>query len=247
MELKDFFYKYNKVAVGFSGGVDSSYLLYAAKKYCADIKAYYVKTQFQPEFELEDAKKVAKKIGADIIIVNYDILRHNNIKDNNLNRCYHCKRIIFEIIKEYAEKDGYTTIIEGTNASDDIFDRPGFKALSELNIKSPLRDCGLTKDNIRKLLKNAGLFTWNKAAYACLATRVNTNNEITADKLIKIEKSENILKNMDFHNFRARIYYNALKLQFKETEIEKAFKQRVKIYDELKEFFDDIVLDLKSR
>lgn len=247
MELKDFFKVNNKIALGFSGGVDSSYLLYAAKKYGADIKAYYVKTQFQPEFELEDAKKLANEINAEVIILDYDILQHEEVCKNPKNRCYYCKNKIFGLIKEQALKDGYTTIIDGTNASDDSDDRPGMKALGELEVKSPLRICGLTKDDIRKKSKDAGLFTWNKSAYACLATRVNTNSKITEDKLFKIENAENILFRMGFDDFRVRMYYDDAKLQFKESDMSKAFNMKDEICNKLSIYFDNILLDLKGR
>ncbi len=247
MNLKDFFEENNKIALGFSGGTDSSYLLYAAKKYGADIRAYYVKTQFQPEFELEDAKRLANEANVKMTVLYYDILQYDEIRLNSKNRCYYCKNKIFGLIKEQALADGYSTIIDGTNASDDADDRPGMKALWELEVKSPLRMCGLTKTDVRKLSKEAGIFTWNKPAYACLATRVSTGNEITGDRLLKIEKGENILFDMGFTDFRVRMYYNAAKLQFKESEMEKAFNMKNEIYNRLKVCFDDILMDLKGR
>ncbi|MCI8806048.1 MAG: ATP-dependent sacrificial sulfur transferase LarE [Clostridiales bacterium] len=247
MTLREFFEKNDKVAIGFSGGVDSSYLLYAAKKYDIDIKAYYVKTQFQPEFEFNDAMKLAKNIGADLEIIVLDILKYGDIKSNPSNRCYYCKNKIFTYIKERAIQDGYTMIIDGTNASDDINTRPGFKALHELEIKSPLRECGITKEDVRELSKKAGLFTWDKAAYSCLATRIYTGNNITEEKLRKIEKSEKILFDMGFSDFRVRMYYDIAKLQFRESEFEMFFSLRSEILRKLEPFFDDILFDLKGR
>lgn len=247
MDLKDFFKKNNKIALGFSGGVDSAYLLYAAKKYGANIQAYYVKTQFQPQFELEDAKRLANEIGVKMTIIDYNILKHKKISCNSKDRCYYCKNRIFSLIKERALSDGFDIIIDGTNASDDHNDRPGIKALCELNVKSPLWICGLTKADVRRLSKEAGLFTWNKPAYACLASRININNEINENKLLKIESSENILFSMGFTDFRVRMYYNAARLQFKENEIEKAFNMRTEIYNRLSDYFDEISMDLKGR
>ncbi len=247
MTLREFFEKNNKVAIGFSGGVDSSYLLYVAKKYNADVKAYYVQTQFQPEFEFNDAIKFAKKIGIDLEIIVLDILKCEAIKSNSDKRCYYCKKKIFTCIKKRAMEEGYTTIIDGTNASDDISARPGFKALYELEIKSPLRECGLTKQDIRKFSKKEGLFTWDKAAYSCLATRIYTGNDITDDKLRKIEKSEKILFDLGFSDFRVRMYYDIVKLQFRENEFELFFSLRDKILYELSPFFDDILFDLRGR
>lgn len=247
MTLEQFFKENNKIALGFSGGVDSSYLLYGAKKYNADIKAYYVKTQFQPDFEYNDALKLAESIGAEITVIDYDILQHKEITANPCNRCYYCKTKIFSAICKRAAEEGYTVIIDGTNASDDVNDRPGMKALKELSVKSPLRECGLTKSDVRRLSREAGLFTWNKPAYACLATRLNIGNKITEEKLKKIEKSEDLLFKLGFEDFRVRMYYDCAKLQFTENDIEKTFEMRNKILTGLSPYFEDIVLDMKGR
>lgn len=247
MTLEGFFRENNKIALGFSGGTDSSYLFYTAKKYGADIMAYYVRTQFQPEFEYKDAIRLANYLKAKITVIDYDILAHSQIAGNPCNRCYYCKTRIFSAICEKASQDGYKVIIDGTNASDDADDRPGMKALKELGVKSPLRECGLTKSDVRRLSKEAGLFTWNKPAYACLATRINTGSEITAEKLKKIESSENFLFNMGFKDFRVRMYHDTAKLQFTEKDIKKAFEMRDRILTGLSPYFEDIVLDMKDR
>lgn len=171
MELAEFFKDHPKVALAFSGGVDSSYLLYAALQNGADVHAYYVKSAFQPQFELEDAQKLAKQVGAKLTIMQANVLANETVVANPKNRCYYCKQVIFTGIGKQAAQDGYTTLLDGTNASDDAADRPGMKALQELSVLSPLRLCGLTKTEIRKRSKAAGLFTWDKPSYACLATR----------------------------------------------------------------------------
>ncbi len=247
MTLENFFAENNKIALGFSGGVDSSYLFYAAIKYNADVKAYYVRTQFQPDHEYTDALRLAKSIGAEVNVIDYDILRHGDITANPYNRCYYCKHKIFSAICERALEDGYTTIIDGTNASDDANDRPGMTALRELSILSPLRECGLTKADVRRLSKEAGLFTWNKPAYACLATRLNTGNKITSDKLEKIEASEDILHELGFKDIRVRMYHSMAKLQFTDEDIERAFEMRADIIKKLSPYFEDIALDMKGR
>ena len=247
MTLEDFFKANNKIALGFSGGTDSSYLLYAAKRYNADIRAYYVRTQFQPEFEYKDALRLAKSVGAEVTVIDYDILRHSEITENPCDRCYYCKMKIFSAICERASEDGYTVIIDGTNASDDVNDRPGMKALKQLRVISPLRECGITKADVRRLSREAGLFTWNKPAYACLATRLNTGNEITAEKLKKIESSEDFLFDLGFEDFRVRMYHDIAKLEFTKKDIEKAFGMRDKILTGLLPYFEDIVIYMKGR
>ena len=169
MTLQEFFAAHPKVALGFSGGVDSSYLLYAAKQAGADVRPYFAKTQFQPEFELEDAKRLAELVDIELTILPYDVLPAAGF--NPPDRCYYCKTALFGALVARAKADGYDTIIDGTNASDDAGDRPGMKALQEMQVLSPLRLCGLTKQDIREKSKEAGLFTWDKPSYACLATR----------------------------------------------------------------------------
>ena len=172
MDLADFFRENHKAALAFSGGVDSAYLLYAAKEAGADVRAYYVKSAFQPQFELEDAKRLAGQLAADLRILETDVLADETVAANPPDRCYHCKRLLFTTIAEAAKQDGYRVLLDGTNASDEESDRPGMRALKELSVRSPLRECGLTKEEIRRLSKAAGLFTWDKPAYACLATRI---------------------------------------------------------------------------
>lgn len=247
MNLKEFFEKNSKAAMGFSGGVDSAYLLYEAVKNKADIRPYFVKTAFQPEFELEDAKRLAAQLNIELTVIEYDILKEESVAKNLSDRCYHCKHILFELIKERAYKDGYTLLLDGTNVSDEVCERPGFKALKELNVRSPLRECGLTKDEIRRLSKEAGLFSWDKPAYACLATRISPKERITEELLYKIECAENVLFKMGFTDFRIRIFHEAAKIQLKEEQFTLAFNVRNEILNGLKPYFEDVLLDLRER
>lgn len=246
MTLEEFFNIHNKIALGFSGGVDSSFLLYSALKYGADIKAYFIKTPFQPEFELEDAQRLAKELNANIEIINADILENEKVRENSEIRCYYCKTQLFNLLKKRAEEEG-RTLIDGTNFSDDYDDRPGMKALKEIGILSPLRECGLTKEKIRCLSKEANLFTWNKPAYACLATRIPTGTPLTTEKLEKAEKAENAVSKLGFKDFRVRIIGNVGKLQLKAEQMEKAVKLRKEILNSIEGILEDIVLDLKER
>lgn len=246
MTLEEFFGKNPKAAIAFSGGVDSAYLLYAAKKCGAQVKVYYIKTQFQPCFELEDAERTAQELGAELEIIETDILSEE-IAKNPQNRCYYCKKRIFSSILRRAEKDGYSLILDGTNASDDAADRAGMKALGELSVKSPLRECGLTKNEIRRLSREAGLFTWDKPAYACLATRVPTGERITEETLKRVEGAEDALFKLGFTDFRARVFHGAARLQFTREQTETAVKKRGEICRALKPYFDIVMLDLEGR
>ena len=247
MNLGDFFEENSKVAIAFSGGVDSAYLLYAAVEYGARVKAYYVKSAFQPQFEFDDAMRLAKELGADMQVLTVDILDDSKVVDNPENRCYYCKKIIFTTIAQAAENDGYKLLIDGTNASDDAGDRPGMRALKELSVRSPLRECGLTKDDIRRLSKEAGLFTWNKPAYACLATRIPAGEKITDEKLEKTERAEEYLSSLGFSDFRVRMFGNAARVQVREEQLRLVFDKRSEIVDELKKYYGAVLLDLEVR
>ena len=247
MILKDFFSDNPSAALAFSGGVDSAYLLYAALQYGAKVKAYYVKSVFQPEFELTDARRLTKELSADMTVIQKDILSDTRIASNPADRCYHCKKTIFETIKQQAMADGFTLLIDGTNASDSYDDRPGMKALEELSVMSPLRECGITKAEIRRLSEEAGLFTWNKPAYACLATRIPTGMLITEELLQKIDAAENLLFGMGFTGFRVRVTDGTAKLQVSAEQMKLVIKQREQILHELKPYFPAVFLDLAER
>lgn len=247
MDLANFFQLNNRVAIAFSGGCDSAFLLYAAKKYAAEVKAYYVKSQFQPQFELEDAKRLAEELSADLKVLEVDVLSDDIIVSNPRNRCYYCKKKIFTAICNEAKKDGFEVIIDGTNASDDISDRPGFKALTEMNVKSPLKDCGITKDMVRELSKQAGLFTWDKPAYACLATRIPNGSAITAEKLERTEKAERYLSSCGLTDFRVRDLDDNAKIQIKDEQLSIFLEHKSDICAELKKYYKSVLLDLEGR
>ncbi len=247
MELSEFFQKYPKVALAFSGGVDSAYLLYAAIKENAEVQAYYVKSSFQPQFELEDAKRLAEQLHARYKILDLDVLSDARIAKNPADRCYYCKKRIFEAILDAARQDGFSVLIDGTNASDDAGDRPGMRALRELSVHSPLRECGITKEEVRKRSKEAGLFTWNKPAYACLATRISSGTGLTERALRVTETAEAYLSSLGFTDFRIRMLDNAAKIQIPEEQFPKIFAMREKVTDELRKYYDAVLLDMEAR
>ena len=241
--LYGFFEKNPKAALAFSGGVDSAYLLYAAKDAGADVKAYYVKTDFQPEFELEDARRLAEELGADMEIIYLDVLADPMVEANPADRCYHCKKHIFRAIIDHAQKDGYDVVMDGTNASDDPGDRPGVRALREYGVRSPLRDCGLTKADIRVLSREAGLFTWDKPAYACLATRIQTDQKIIYKTLKAVETCEGMMADLGFRDFRVRVRGEKALVQIREKDRELFDKEEEYIMDNLSVYFARAELD----
>ena len=247
MELRDFFQECPKVALGFSGGVDSAYLLYAALDHGAQVRPYFIKTAFQPQFELEDARRLCAQLGVELTVVELDVLQIPGVAENPPDRCYHCKRALFGRLRQQAQADGYTVLIDGTNASDDAGDRPGMRALGELSVRSPLRECGISKAQVRALSKEAGLFTWDKPAYACLATRLPTGETITPEVLQKVEAAEDALFSLGYKDLRVRVFHGAARLQLPGEQLERATKEREAILQALSPWFDTVLLDLKER
>ncbi len=247
MDLKTFFSENPRFAIAFSGGVDSSYLLYAAKMFGCDVKAYFIKTPFQPQFELDDASKMAYMLSVPMDVYKLDVLNNQDVVQNPAERCYYCKNAVFQCITEQAAKDGYALVCDGTNASDDAGERAGMRALNEMGIRSPLRECGLLKKEIRGLSCEAGLFTHDKPSYACLATRIPTGTLITADLLSKVEQAEDALHTLGFSDFRIRYMNGNAKIQITESQFRTVIDKRKKIVDALSPYFKDILIDLIPR
>lgn len=247
MTLEEFFHQNPRAALAFSGGVDSAYLLYAAGKYGAQVNAYYVHTAFQPAFELRDAQRLARELGAELKVLELDILEDETLVSNPANRCYFCKKRIFSAIRAAALAEGFQLILDGTNASDQVADRPGMKALQELSVRSPLREAGLTKQEIREESRRAGLFTWNKPSYACLATRIPTGTGITQAQLCRTEWAEDYLHALGFRDLRVRQQGNLARVQLPADQMGRFLSLREEILPTLKARYDGVVLDMEER
>ncbi|MBM6886617.1 ATP-dependent sacrificial sulfur transferase LarE [Pseudoflavonifractor phocaeensis] len=247
MTLEEFFTQHPRTAVAFSGGTDSALVLWAAGRYGRDVRAYYVHTVFQPAFELADAKRLAEELEVPLTVVEADVLAVPEATANGPRRCYYCKKALFTTLWQRARADGYTVLLDGTNASDDAGDRPGMQALRELEVRSPLRECGITKAEVRRMSKEAGLFTWDKPAYACLATRVPTRTAITREALEKVERGENALFRLGFSDFRVRLLGDAARIQVPADQMERALALRGEINQALEADFSAVLLDLAGR
>ena len=247
MNLEEYFARHPRAALAFSGGVDSAYLLCAGLRCGADLRPYYVKTQFQPDFEYRDAMRLCEELGVVPTVLQLDALADPDVRRNGPDRCYYCKRRIMGAILQKAAADGYALLLDGTNASDDSGDRPGMRALQELEIQSPLRLCGLTKPEIRRLSREAGLFTWDKPAYACLATRVKTGEAIGEERLRRIETAEERLFRLGYTDFRVRTAGERALLQFPTGQLDRARAQEDAIRSALGELFPILDIDPKGR
>lgn len=172
-----------RYGIAFSGGCDSALLLAAMRRGGFDVKAYMVMTAFQAPFELVDARRVADEVGADLEVIEADILVRDEVCSNPVDRCYYCKRFIFGEVLAAMRRDGRDVLLDGTNASDDPARRPGFRALAELKVRSPLREAGFTKDDVRAASRSLGLSTADKPSFSCFATKVSEGVRIDRDAL----------------------------------------------------------------
>ena len=243
MTLTEFFSLHPKAAMGFSGGVDSAFLYAAARACGADVRPYFIRTPFQPAFELEDARKLAP----DLTVLELDVLDLPQVAANPADRCYHCKKALFGRLKAQALADGYHVLLDGTNASDDLADRPGVQALAEYGVLSPLRLCGLTKDQIRRQSRDLGLFTWDKPAYACLATRIPTDTAIDRETLRRVEAAETALMALGYRDFRVRIFHGAARIQLQPDQFPRTPEAYAALVRAVRPQFQTVLLDLDGR
>jgi uncharacterized protein len=220
-------------AVAFSGGVDSSFLCYAAfKALGGKAIAVTVVSPMLPESERENAARTAGAIGIEHIAIREDDIE-DDVAQNSPERCYFCKKKEFAAIQRAAGERGITTVLDGSNL-DDLGDyRPGLKALEEMGITSPLREAGLSKNDIRELSRRFALPTWDKPAFACLASRIPYGEAINREKLSRVEQAETVLRNFGFRQFRVRSHRDI-------ARIEAAPEER-------KKFFDEAALDFLSQ
>lgn len=247
MTLKEFFEATPKAALAFSGGTDSAYLLWAAVQAGAAVQPYFVRSAFQPRFELKDAERLCAQLGLRLRVLDCDVLARPEIAANPPDRCYHCKRALFTRLLAVAAEEGYPLVMDGTNASDPEEDRPGMRALRELGVRSPLRESGLRKCDVRRLSAQAGLFTADKPSYACLATRIPSGTAITPAMLETVERAEGLLAGRGYRNFRVRLRPWGALLQFDESQHADAEKDMENIRELLGGMFHELRLDPKPR
>lgn len=245
-KLKDYLKSLESVAVAFSSGVDSTFLLKTAHDILGEnVIAVTAQSCSFPKRELDEAVSFCKKENIRHIVFKSEELDIDGFSDNPVNRCYLCKKELFEKITEIAKKNSVKNIIEGSN-EDDVGDyRPGLQAVKELNIKSPLRFAGLSKTEIRILSKEEGLSTWDKQSFACLSSRFVYGETITKEKLIMVDKAEQLLLDLNFSQVRVRIHNNIARIEVNPNEFEKLIQNRQRIVSMFKEYgFAYVTMDL---
>jgi len=248
--LKNRLKQMETVAVAFSGGLDSTFLLKVAHDVLQERAIALTAHSFIfPEREFLEAEAFAKKIGCKHIAVTFNELDIGGFADNPVNRCYLCKRDLFSRLLSVARKNGLQHVIDGSN-TDDLGDfRPGIRALRELNIASPLQEAGMGKVDIKALSKEMGLLTWDKPSFACLSSRIPYHQKITREKLQAVDKAEQFLLNEGFKQVRVRHHGDTARIEVSANErgkfVDTALMDRV--YETFRQLgFLYVTLDLKG-
>lgn len=230
-ELLQYLKGKGKVMIAFSGGVDSTFLLKAAKDALGDeVKAVTIKSPYIPNWEVEEALEFVKELGVQHELVEVKVIA-DSITNNPKDRCYLCKTFIFSQIIEKAHREGYNFVCDGTNFDDTKDYRPGMVALKELGVISPLLDCGYTKEAIRKQSKVLGLPTWNKPPYACLMTRLPYDTQVNIEDLRKIEAAEKYMMSLGFKAVRVRHHGDLARIEVDPSARKNLFSE--KLLDEI--------------
>ena len=246
--LKAYIGALGSAAVAFSSGVDSTFLLFAAKEALgARVLAVTATSCVFPLRELEETKAFCGEHEIRQVVIQAEELQIEGYSHNPRNRCYLCKRDLFGKIRRIADENSMKEVLEGSNLDDDGDYRPGLQAVAELQIKSPLRHLGFSKEEIRILSKHFDLPTWNKQSFACLASRFPYGEEITEEKLQMVDRAEQLLLDLGFHQLRVRIHQNIARIEISPAEFDRFLEEKTRryVHEELHNIgFAYVTLDL---
>ncbi len=237
--------------VAFSGGVDSSLLLYlccvAGKKYNTKVYGVMICSVLSPSRDYDIARAVAAEAGAVFDTIHMDELSVPQIRENALERCYVCKKYLFTGLLDFAAQKGITTVLEGTNEDDLHVYRPGIRAIKELGIQSPLVDAGLSKEQVRRMASEYGISVAQRPSSPCLATRFPYGTHLNIEDLKAVEKGEQILRNYGFHNVRLRVHKNIARIEVDGSDMPEALRLRREISQKIRALgYDYVTLDLEG-
>lgn len=244
-------YTKENLCIAFSGGVDSSLLLQIACAYAREqgtvVYALTMDTVLHPSVDREIAGRVAKQAGAVHVILTLDELAVPEMEKNPRNRCYLCKKALYEKMLDFAREKGITCLLEGTNEDDLHVYRPGLQAVKELGVNSPLADCGLTKKEVRILAEKWGISVANRPSAPCLATRLPYGDRLDLSLLRRIEEGEEFVKGLGFGNVRLRVHGSVVRLEIDSGDFGKILEHKEPVIRKLKELgFPYITLDLEG-
>ncbi|ARI78676.1 ATP-dependent sacrificial sulfur transferase LarE [Halobacillus mangrovi] len=248
-QLKTNLRELNRIVVAFSGGVDSTFLLKVAVDTLGPerVLAITADSETYPSHELEEAKELAKRIGVKHQVIETSELAIPGYAENDLNRCYFCKKGLFEEVYPIMNKLGYENIVYGLIADDNSEYRPGAKAAKEYNVRGPLEEVEFYKEEIRELSKEFGLPTWDKPSFACLSSRIAYGERITQEKLNKVEKSELYLKGLGIRQMRVRTHEEIARIEVEPADMELVLRHHDEITKTIQSYgYKFVTLDLSG-